>query len=61
MLILDSHVIHTKNLVAIDIAREAGVALVSLPSHTTNRFQSLDGAFFGPFGKYYDDAEGENM
>ena len=37
-----------------DMAREVGVVMVSLPPHTTHRFQSLDWAFFGPFGKYYD-------
>ena len=54
--ILDSHVNHTKNLAAADMAREAGVGMVSLPPHTTHRFQPLDGAFFGPFGKCYDGA-----
>ena len=29
--------------------------MVSLPSHTAHRLQLLDVAFFGPFGKYYDD------
>ena len=56
MLILDSHVTHTKNLAATDMAVEAGVAMVSLPPHTTHRLQPLDVAFFGPFGKYCDDA-----
>ena len=46
MLILDSHVTHTKNLAATDMSREAGVVMVSLPPHTTHRFQPLDGAFF---------------
>ena len=50
----DSHVTHTNNLAATDMAREAGVVMVSLPPHTIHRFQSLDGAFFGSFGKYYD-------
>ena len=50
MLILDSHVTHTKNLAVTDMARKAGVVMVSLPPHTTHRFQPLDGAFFGPFG-----------
>ena len=50
MLILNSHVTHTKKLAATDMAREAGVVMVSLPPHTTHRFQPLDGAFFGPFG-----------
>ena len=52
MLILDSHVTHTKNLAATDIAREAGAATVSFPPHMTHRFQPLG----GPFGKNYDDA-----
>ena len=47
MLILDSHVTHTKNLAAADMVREAGVVMVSLPPHTTHRFQPLDWAFFG--------------
>ena len=55
MLILDSHATHTKHLAANEMSREAGVVMVSLPPHTTHRFQPLDGAFFGPFGKYYDD------
>ena len=49
MLILDSHVTHTKNLAATDMTREPRVAMVSLPPYTTHRFQPLDGAFFGPF------------
>ena len=56
MLILDSHVTHTKNLAATEMSREAGVVMVSLPPHTTHRLQSLDVVFFGPFGKYCDDA-----
>ena len=56
MLRLDSHVTHTKNLAATGTARGAGVVMVSLPPHTTHRLQPLDGALFGPFGKYCDDA-----
>ena len=56
MLIFDSHMTHTKNLAATEMAREAGVVMVSRPPHTTHRLQPLDVAFFGPFGKYYDDA-----
>ena len=32
------------------MAREAVVVMVSVPPHTTHRFQPLGGAFFGPFG-----------
>ena len=56
MLRLDSHVNHTKKLAATATAQEAGVIMVSLPPHTTDRFQPLDGTIIGPFGKYYDDA-----
>ena len=42
VLILNGHVTHTKHLVAIEIAREAGVVMVSLPPHTTYRLQPRD-------------------
>ena len=54
--ILDSHMTHTKNLAAADMAREAGVAMVSRPPHTTHQFQPLWMGFFGPFVKYFDNA-----
>ena len=47
MLILDSHVTSTKNLATSDIAREAGVVMVSLPPHTTQGFKRLDWALLG--------------
>ena len=50
MLILDSHVTHTKNLAATEMAREAGVVMVSLPQDTTHILQPLDLAFFGRLG-----------
>ena len=56
VLILDSHMTHTKNLAATEMAREAGVVMVSLPPHMTHRLQPLDVAFIGPFGKYCDGA-----
>ena len=48
--ILDSHVTHTNNLAATDMAREAGVVMVSLPPHTTHRLQPLDWAFSDRLG-----------
>ena len=36
VLILDSDVIHTKNLATTEMAREAGVVMVSLPPHTNH-------------------------
>ena len=50
MFILDSHVTHTKNLAANYMVREAGVAMVSVPPHTTHRFHPLDGAFSDRLG-----------
>lgn len=56
VLILDGHVTHVKNLEAIEMARDAGIRMISLPPHTTHRLQPLDVAFFGPLGTYYDEA-----
>ena len=56
VLILDGHVTHCKNLEAIELAKNNGVRMVSLPPHTTHRLQPLDVSFFGPMGKYYDEA-----
>jgi len=56
VLLLDGHVTHAKNLAAIELARESGVRMISLPPHTTHRLQSLDVSFFGPLGTYYDEA-----
>lgn len=56
VLVLDGHVTHAKNLEAINIAREAGVRMVSLPPHTMHRLQPLDVAFFAPLGTYYDES-----
>ena len=50
VLLLDGHVTHAKNLVAIEMAREAAVVMVSLPPHTTHRLQPLDGAFSDRLG-----------
>ena len=55
-LILDGHVSHCRNLEAINLARSAGVKMISLPPHTTHRLQPLDVTFFGPMGKFYDEA-----
>ena len=44
MFMLDRLVTHTKNFATID------VAMVSLPPHTTHRFQPLGGAFSDRLG-----------
>lgn len=52
LLILDNHSSHL-SLAAIELASDNGVVLLSLPSHTSHRMQSLDIGFFGPLKKAY--------
>ncbi|CAH1970074.1 unnamed protein product [Acanthoscelides obtectus] len=56
ILVLDGHTTHSKNLEAINLARQHGVILLQLPGHTTNRLQPLDVAIFKPMEVYYDQA-----
>ena len=46
LLLLDGHSSHSKNIEAINLAREKGVIMMSFPSHCTHRLQPLDVAFF---------------
>lgn len=55
LLLLDGHSTHTKNIDALQIARENGIIMLSLPGHTTHRLQPLDVAFFKPLNTYYSD------
>ncbi|KAI4469700.1 hypothetical protein MML48_1g00950 [Holotrichia oblita] len=45
LLLLVGHSTHSKNLAAINYARDHGIILLQLPSHTTHRLQPLDVAF----------------
>ncbi|CAH2000933.1 unnamed protein product [Acanthoscelides obtectus] len=54
LLVLDGHTTHSRNLAAIEMARENGVIILQLPGHTTHRLQPLDVAVFKPFQVYYD-------
>ena len=54
--ILDGHNSHTKNIQAIEFARENGIHMISLPPHTTHRLQPLDRSFFGPLNSNYNQA-----
>nr|CAH7716946.1 unnamed protein product [Callosobruchus chinensis] len=56
LLLLDGHTTHCKNLDALNIAREAGVIMIQLPGHTTNRLQPLDRSLFKPMEVYYSQA-----
>ena len=53
LLLLDGHSSHTKNLEAINLARECGVVMLSFPPHTTHRMQPLDVGFFKPLKTAY--------
>lgn len=48
MLCLDGHITHSKNLRALELARDHGVILLQLPGHTTHKLQPLDVSFFKP-------------
>jgi hypothetical protein len=56
LLLLDGHSTHSKNLEALEIARDAGVVMLQLPGHTTHRLQPLDRSFFKPFKGYFNQA-----
>ncbi|XP_070529630.1 tigger transposable element-derived protein 1-like [Cardiocondyla obscurior] len=56
LLILDGHTTHTKNLEAINLAREYGIVMLSLPAHTTHKLQPLDRSFFKPLKSYFNKA-----
>lgn len=53
VLLLDGHFSHTRNLEVIEIARNNGVILVSIPPHSSHKLQPLDVGFMGPFKTYY--------
>ncbi|KAJ4427131.1 hypothetical protein ANN_24747 [Periplaneta americana] len=52
LLILDGHSSHTQSLKAIEICRQYGVIMLSLPSHCTHRLQPLDVSFFKPLNTF---------
>lgn len=57
LLLLDGHTTHSKNLAALNFALQNGIILLQLPGHTTHRLQPLDVAVFGPFQKYFIQAQ----
>lgn len=52
LLILDNHEAHI-SLAAIDLAKENGVVLLTMPPHTSHRLQPLDVCCFKPFKTAY--------
>ncbi|KAJ4432056.1 hypothetical protein ANN_20670, partial [Periplaneta americana] len=61
LLILDGHSSHTQSLKAIEICRQYGVIMLSLPSHCTHRLQPLDVSFFKPLNTFMSAAISTNM
>ncbi|KAJ8888766.1 hypothetical protein PR048_008258 [Dryococelus australis] len=53
LLILDGHFTHTRNIDAIDKARESAVSIVCLPPHSTDKLQPLDTSSMFPLKSYY--------
>ena len=47
ILTVDGHASH-KSIKAIDVARQNGVVLISLPPHSTHKLQPLDRTIYGP-------------
>lgn len=55
LLILDNHSAHI-NLDAINIAKEKGVYMVTVPPHTTHKLQPLDVSIYKPFKNAFEKA-----
>ncbi|XP_030753191.1 uncharacterized protein LOC115880193 [Sitophilus oryzae] len=51
LLIVDGHSSH-KSVKAVNLCREHGIVVITLPPHCTNRLQPLDLTVFGPFKSY---------
>lgn len=55
LLIYDNHGSHV-TIEVIDLAREHGIVLLTLPPHCSHRMQPLDVCVYGPFKTYYNTA-----
>lgn len=55
LLIMDNHESHI-SIDAIELARENGIIMLTIPPHTSHKLQPLDRGVFGPFKTYYNDA-----
>lgn len=53
LLIMDNHTSHI-SLPIVNLARDHGIEIVTLPPHCSHRLQPLDVGVFGPFKHYYD-------
>ncbi|XP_030751746.1 uncharacterized protein LOC115879195 [Sitophilus oryzae] len=55
LLILDNHISH-QSLDGLNLARDCGVIILSVPPHTTHRLQPLDVAVYKPFKAAFEGA-----
>ena len=55
LLVPDNHELHI-SFKAVTIARENGIALLTIPPHISHRLQPLDRAVYGSFKSYYNEA-----
>lgn len=55
LLIMDNHEAHLSFKV-IQLAKNSGVILLTLPPHTSHKLQPLDKCVYGPLKRYYNDA-----
>jgi hypothetical protein len=55
LLILDNHSSHI-SIEAIEVARDNGVVMLTLPPHCSHKLQPLDVAVYGPLKRYFNDA-----
>jgi len=55
LLIMDNHFTHV-SIDVIDLAKDNGVILFTIPPHCSHKLQPLDKTVFGPFKRYYNDA-----
>ena len=59
LLVLDGHSTHTQSIEALQKATDAGVIMLSIPSHCSHVMQPLDVSFFKPLSSYYNQAAGK--
>ena len=52
LLIMDNHEAHI-SIKTIDLAKENGITILTIPPHTSHRLQPLDRAVYGPYKKAY--------
>lgn len=55
LIIMDNHETHI-TVPAINLAKENGIVLLTMPPHTSHKLQPLDRTVFGPYKTYYGEA-----